>query len=196
VLDIIHDRGRDAPLAVIRASDGKEYLIVAAEGIAVGDKIDVGKTENKSPPDGCVLPITLIPKTSYIFAIEPFPGYGPKICCSAGSHAQIISSDPGKVIVQLPSRVFKTFSPDCLATVGIAAGGGRVDKPYIKAGQVYWAAHARNELWPRSSANKMNAVDHPFGGRTKPGWPKSCSRWAPPGAKVGSIASRRTGKPR
>jgi large subunit ribosomal protein L2 len=41
----------------------------------------------------------------------------------------------------------------------------------------------------------MNAVNHPFGcgrGRHK-GKPKTVSRNAPPGRKVGSIASRRTG---
>jgi large subunit ribosomal protein L2 len=53
---------------------------------------------------------------------------------------------------------------------------------------------ARNKLYPRTSANKMNAVDHPFGGQTGPGMSKTVSRHAPPGAKVGSIAARRTGR--
>lgn len=63
----------------------------------------------------------------------------------------------------------------------------------MKAGQAFYAARARNRLWPRSSAVKMNPVDHPFGGHTKPGTPKTISRRAPPGAKVGSIAARRSG---
>ncbi|MEM7820567.1 MAG: 50S ribosomal protein L2, partial [Candidatus Aenigmatarchaeota archaeon] len=118
----------------------------------------------------------------------------PSPCCGSRRPAFLTSSKAEKVIIQLPSNEFKSLKPTCLATVGIAAGGGRNDKPYIKAGQAFYAYGARNKLWPRSSANKMNPVDHPFGGRTKPGTPKSISRWAPPGAKVGSISSRRTGR--
>jgi large subunit ribosomal protein L2 len=40
----------------------------------------------------------------------------------------------------------------------------------------------------------MNPVDHPFGGHTKPGTPKTISRRMSPGAKVGSISARRSGK--
>ncbi len=39
----------------------------------------------------------------------------------------------------------------------------------------------------------MNAVDHPFGG-TNMGQHKTTSRHAPPGAKVGNIAAKRSGK--
>jgi large subunit ribosomal protein L2 len=94
----------------------------------------------------------------------------------------------------MPSKEFKVFNPNCLATIGVSAGGGRGDKPYVKAGQLYYLKQARNKLWPRSSAVKMNPVDHPFGGHTKPGTPKTISRLMPPGAKVGSISARRSGK--
>ncbi len=191
VVDIIHDAGRDAPIAVLKLSNGLHKLVIAAEGTKVGDAIEVGKGNANA---GNVLPVASIPKGAYLFAIENIPGYGPQLCNGAGSHAVLISQDPDKVIIQLPSRAFKTLNPSCLATVGIAAGGGREDKPFVKAGQGFYAAQARNRLWPRSSACKMNPVDHPFGGKTKPGTPKSISRWAPPGAKVGSVASRRTGR--
>jgi large subunit ribosomal protein L2 len=93
----------------------------------------------------------------------------------------------------MPSEEFKVFNPDCLATIGTPAGGGRRDKPFVKAGQKAHLWDARNKLYPRSSAVKMNPVDHPFGGKTKPGTPKTISRNAPPGAKVGSIAASRSG---
>jgi large subunit ribosomal protein L2 len=190
VIDIIHDPGRDAPLAVVK-QDRTLRLVVAAEGLKVGDVLEIGAGTAKI---GNILLLDAIPKGSYIFAIEPAPGYGPKLCCSAGGHAVLISKEVGKVIVQMPSGQFKALHPRCLATIGIAAGGGREDKPFVKAGQAYYAKGARNKLWPRTAANRMNPVDHPFGGRTKPGQPKSVSRWAPPGAKIGSIASRRTGR--
>ena len=189
VVDIVHDPARDAPLAKVK-SNGQENYIIAAEGMRVGDIVD--KTSEARM--GNVLPLNKIPKGSFIFAIENYPGSGPKLCCTAGTRAIIISHDPDKVIVQMPSKEFKVFNPNCLATIGISAGGGRIDKPFVKAGQMFYIKSARNKLWPRSSAVKMNPVDHPFGGKTKPGTPKTISRMMPPGAKVGSISARRSGK--
>jgi len=191
IVDLIHDAARDSPLAKVLTENKKEKLIIPAEGLKVGDTINVVNGEAQI---GNILPLSNIPKGSFVFAVENYPGSGPKLCCSAGTRALLISNDPGKVILQMPSKEFKSFNPKCLATIGIPAGGGRGDKPYVKAGQVYWAKQARNKLWPRSSANKMNAVDHPFGGRTKPGTPKTISRNAPPGAKVGNIAASRSGR--
>ena len=187
--DIVHDPGRDAPLAKVK-TDEKEVFIIAAEGLKVGDTVDL-EGEAKI---GNVLPLSKIPKGSSIFAIENYPGSGPKLCCSPGTRALIVSHEAKKVIVQMPSKEFKSLNPKCLATIGIPAGGGRRDKPFVKAGQKFYLMKARNRLWPRTSGVKMNPVDHPFGGRTKPGIPMTVSRHAPPGAKVGSIAARRTGR--
>lgn len=188
VSDIVHDPGRDSPLARIR-TDGKEVFIIAAEGLKVGDVLNVGGDART----GNILPLSKIPKGYSVFAIENYPGSGPKLCCSPGTKAIIVSNEAGKVTVKMPSKEFKMFNPDCLATIGIPAGGGRRDKPFVKAGQLFYLKQARNKLWPRSSAVKMNPVDHPFGGKTKPGTPKTISRRAPPGAKVGSIAASRSG---
>ena len=190
VVDIIHDAARDAPLARLKMESGKEILAIAAEGLKVGTVLEVGKT----PMVGNMLQLSEIPKGSYIFGIENIPGKGPQLCCAAGTHAIIVSHEPGKVIVQMPSKKFKNFNPKCMATIGVPAGGGRQEKPFVKAGQAYHKHHARNKLYPRTSAVAMNAVDHPFGGQTKPGQPKSKSRWAPPGAKVGTLSPRRMGR--
>jgi len=192
VIDIIHDPARDAPLAVLEQADGSFRLTVAAEGIAVGDMLSIGQKDAEARP-GAIMPLSAVPKGSWVFGLESTPGSGPKLCTSAGTRALVVGHEPTKIILQMPSKQFKNLNPRCWATVGMPAGGGAGDKPLIKAGQAYWASRARNRLWPRSSANKMNPVDHPFGGKTKPGTPKSISRWAPPGAKVGSIAARRSG---
>jgi large subunit ribosomal protein L2 len=189
VIDIVHDPARNEPLAKLK-TDNKEKYIIAAEGMKVGDMVD----KQGEARTGNVLPLSKIPKGYSIFAIENYPGSGPKLCCSAGTRAIVISNDASKVIVQMPSKEFKNFNPSCLATIGISAGGGRLDKPFVKAGQIFYLKRARNKLWPRSSAVKMNPVDHPFGGHTKPGTPKTISRHMPPGAKVGSISARRSGK--
>ena len=189
VIDIIHDACRDAPLAKIKIGDMKG-LIIAAEGLTVGETLD----RNGEVKNGNVMTIANVPKGMTVFAIETRPGSGPKLCCSPGTKALVVSHDEKKVTLQMPSKQFKNFNPNCLATVGIPAGGGRGIKPFVKAGQKYYAKGARNKLYPRTSAIAMNAVDHPFGGRGKPGHPKTVSRHAPPGQKVGSLAASRGGR--
>jgi len=105
----------------------------------------------------------------------------------------------GKVYVMMPSKKEKIFNEECRATIGTIAGSGRDEKPIMKAGKMYFIKKAKSKLWPRTSAVKVNAIDHPFGsGRGKNlshgilG--KIPKRNAPPGAKVGSIRARRTGK--
>ena len=189
VIDIIHDPARDAPLAKLKTKDGYEKLIVPALGTKVGDKIDM-----KTPVNGNVIPIGKVPKGKFVFSMEMRPGSGPKLCRSAGTKAIVFSQEENRTIVQMPSKVFKNFDPRCLVTMGVAAGGGQHTKKLVKAGQAFHRAKARNKLWPRTSASSMNAVDHPFGGQTNPGRQKSVSRNRPPGAKVGTLAPRRTGR--
>ena len=90
----------------------------------------------------------------------------------------------------------RRLSPECRATIGVVAGGGRTEKPFVKAGNKHHKLTARGTKYPRVRGIAMNAVDHPFGGggRQHPGKPKSISRDAPPGRKVGDIASKRTGR--
>ena len=83
----------------------------------------------------------------------------------------------------------------CRATIGVVAGGGRKEKPFVKAGKKYHAMKAKAIKWPRVRGVAMNAVDHPFGGgrHQHTGKPTTVSRRMPPGRKVGHIAARRTG---
>jgi ribosomal protein L2 len=39
--------------------------------------------------------------------------------------------------ISLPSGAKKTVASNARATVGIVAGGGRIDKPLLKAGRAY-----------------------------------------------------------
>lgn len=80
--------------------------------------------------------------------------------------------------------------------VGIVAGGGRIDKPIMKAGRAYHKFKAKRNCWPRVRGVAMNPVEHPHGGGNHQhiGHPSTVRRDAPPGAKVGLIAARRTGR--
>lgn len=194
VKDIIHNPGATAPLALIELQDGEIAKMVANEGMMVGEKIRFTNETIVKP--GCVLPLSSIPQGAPIYNIEGQPGDGGKFVKAAGSYATIVSHEKDGVIVRLPSGKHKLFLSNCRATIGVVAGGGREDKPFVKAGKKYHALKARAKIFPITSGVAMNPVSHPHGGGSHQhvGRPKTVARGAPPGKKVGSIAAKRTGK--
>ncbi|MFC4249471.1 50S ribosomal protein L2 [Natribaculum luteum] len=194
VVDIEHDPARSAPVAAVEFEDGDQRLVLAPEGVAVGDEIQVGISAEIKP--GNTLPLAEIPEGVPVCNVEAKPGDGGKFARSSGVNADLITHDRDAAVVQLPSGEVKRLDPQCRATIGVVAGGGRTEKPFVKAGNKYHKMRARGTKWPRVRGVAMNAVDHPFGGggRQHPGRPKSVSRDAPPGRKVGDISSRRTGR--
>ena len=195
VKDIIHDPGRSAPLARIMLNDNKKILLLAPEGIKVGDKIKF--TDNKKEIRvGNVLPVGKIPEGAPIYNIELSPGDGGKLVRAGGSNATVVSQDKKKTVIQLPSGQFKTIDSTCKATVGIIAGGGRRDKPFLKAGKKHIAYKKRGKQYPIVRGVAMCAVSHPHGGggHQHVGKPSTVKRGASPGRKVGSIAAKRTGR--
>jgi large subunit ribosomal protein L2 len=194
VVDILHDPGRSAPVARVRYKDGQERLVLAPEGIKVGDLLECGISAPVQP--GNTLALAEIPEGTMIHNIEAHPGDGGRFVRASGTYGTLIAHDVGQAVVQLPSGEIRTFDPRCRATIGAVAGGGRVDKPFLKAGKRYHAMLAKGKPYPHVRGVAMNVVDHPFGGgRGKhAGRPKTVGRGAPPGQKVGLIAARRTGK--
>jgi len=194
VVDIEHDPARSAPVAAIEFEDGDRRLVLAPEGVGVGEEIQVGVSAEIAP--GNTLPLAEIPEGVPVCNVEANPGDGGKFARASGVNAQLLTHDRNVAVVQLPSGEMKRLDPDCRATIGVVAGGGRTEKPMVKAGNKYHKMKARGTKWPNVRGVAMNAVDHPFGGggRQHPGKPKSVSRDAPPGRKVGDISSRRTGR--
>ncbi|MFB6270789.1 MAG: 50S ribosomal protein L2 [Halobacterium sp.] len=194
VVDIEHDPARSAPVANVQFEDGDQRLVLASEGTAVGDTIEVGISA--SIEEGNTLPLGEIPEGVPICNVESQPGDGGKFARAGGVNADLITHERDAAVVQLPSGEVKRLSPDCRATIGVVAGGGRTEKPFVKAGNKHHKMKTRGGKWPKVRGVAMNAVDHPFGGggRQHPGRPKSVSRNAPPGRKVGDIASKRTGR--
>ena len=194
VVDIEHDPARSSPVAAIEFEDGDQRLVLAPEGITVGDEIQVGVSATIE--QGNTLPLAEIPEGVPVCNVEANAGDGGKFARASGVSATLLAHERTATVVQLPSGEMKRLSPECRATIGVVAGGGRTDKPMVKAGKKHHKAKARGMVWPRVRGVAMNAVDHPFGGggRQHPGRPKSISRDAAPGRKVGDIASRRTGR--
>ncbi|ERH07500.1 MAG: ribosomal protein L2 [Halonotius sp. J07HN4] len=194
IVGIEHDPARSAPLADVEFEDGDRRLILAPEGVAVGETIQVGVSAEIKP--GNTLPIGEIPEGVLICNVESSPGDGGKFARATGVSAQLMTHDRNVAVIQLPSGQVKRLNPECRATIGVVAGGGRTEKPFVKAGNKHHKMKARGTKYPRVRGVAMNAIDHPFGGggRQHPGKPKSVSRDAPPGRKVGDIASKRTGR--
>jgi large subunit ribosomal protein L2 len=194
VLEVTHDPARSAPVVKVSFDNGEERLILAPEGIAVGDKIACGISAEVKP--GNILPLAEIPEGLPVCNIEGRPNDGGQFARASGVYATVVSHERGKTVVQMPSGEMKWMNPRCRATIGIIAGGGRVDRPFLKAGKKYHKMKSRAAKYPRVRGVAMNVVDHPFGGgnRQHPGRPTTVSRNAPPGRKVGQIAARRTGR--
>ena len=194
VVDVEHDPARSAPVARVEFEDDDQRLVLASEGVGVGDTLEIGISANIEP--GNTLPLAEIPEGVPVCNVERQPGDGGKFARASGVNADLVTHERDAAIVQLPSGEMKRLSPDCRATIGVVAGGGRTEKPFVKAGNKHHKMKARGTKWPRVRGVAMNAVDHPFGGggRQHPGRPKSVSRDAAPGRKVGDIASKRTGR--
>jgi large subunit ribosomal protein L8e len=107
---------------------------------------------------GNVLPVGSMPEGTIICNVEMKPGDRGILARCSGNYATIVSHNTeenkvsqllccGKLVedphlcqtkIKLPSGAKKTIPSTCRAMVGIVAGGGRIDKPVLKAGNSYW----------------------------------------------------------
>lgn len=195
IVDIVHERGREYPLAQIDVS-GKRSYIPAVLGLTVGSTLQIGARAAVS--SGNVLPLTSIPEGTQICNIERYKGDGGRLVRNAGSSAILFSNTPTGAVVRMPSGKTIVLPPGCRASIGVVSGAGRVEKPFLKAGPRYHLMKSKGKIYPRMRGIAMAAVYHPFGGgrHQHPGKSTSTSRNAPPGRKVGLIAPRKTGRKR
>ncbi len=195
VVKLLNSPGHSCPLAKIKIQD-KIFYNPACKNLFEGQEIEIGTT-NIIP--GNITKLKAIPIGIEIFNIENSPGDGGKLIRAGGLSGIVTKKIKGKVAVLLPSKKEKWFNENCRATIGVIAGQGRTEKPVIKAGKKYYIKKAKGKLWPRTSAVKVNVIDHPMGsGRGKNishgSKGKTPKRNAPRGAKVGSLKPRRTGR--
>uniref|UniRef100_A0A8C2XNB9 Large ribosomal subunit protein uL2 n=1 Tax=Cyclopterus lumpus TaxID=8103 RepID=A0A8C2XNB9_CYCLU len=160
--------------------------------------LDSSSTAARRLNIGNVLPVGTMPEGTIICCLEEKPGDRGKLARASGNYATVISHNPEtrKSRVKLPSGSKKVISSANRAVVGVVAGGGRIDKPILKAGRAYHKYKAKRNCWPRVRGVAMNPVEHPFGGGNHQhiGKPSTIRRDAPAGRKVGLIAARRTGR--
>jgi large subunit ribosomal protein L2 len=196
IVDLVHERGRDAPLAKVRFEDGTNSFIPASEGTKVGDKIEMGSRVSATARN--ILPLESIPDGTMICNIEKNLGDGGKLIKSAGSSAIVFSHGTEGVTIKFPSGKFSVLNHRCRAMIGAISGAGRREKPFLKAGTREKYMHSHGKLYPKVRGIAQAAVYHPHGGGRHQhiGRQSSVGRTTPPGRKVGNISPRKTGRGR
>jgi large subunit ribosomal protein L2 len=190
VVKLVASAGHSAPLAKLRNNNGAVFHNVATNLLYEGQVITFsGKNA------GDVALLGDLKNGVTVFNIESKSKDGGKFVKSGGSFATVMDKKGNEVSLMMPSKKLKKFDVHCRATIGAAAGDGRLDKPILKAGKQFYIKKAKSKLWPRTSAVCMNAIDHPFGsGRGKRIKSKIAKRNASPGKKVGLLRPRQTGR--
>jgi len=196
VSKLLHDPGRGAPLAMLKG-DGGNFLTIAAEGLYVGQRVEMG--QGARPTVGNIVPLSQAPESSMVFNLERKLGDGGALFRSSGNYAVVVGRNPDGTVV-LKDAKGRLFSLDGrnLASIGIVAGGGRTEKPFLHAGDRLRLLKSKGRLYPIVRGVAMISAYHPHGGgrHQHAGHPTSVSRHKPPGAKVGLIAPRKTGRTR
>jgi large subunit ribosomal protein L8e len=201
VKDIVHDPGRGAPLAIVHFRDPYKFrinkeLMIAAEGMYTGQFLYCGKKAQLTI--GNIMPIGQMPEGTIVCNLEEKYGDRGKLARTSGNYATVIAHNPdtNKTRVKLPSGTKKSVLSTNRAMVGIVAGGGRIDKPLLKAGNSYHKYKAKRNCWPKVRGVAMNPVEHPHGGGNHQhiGKASTVKRGTSAGRKVGLIAARRTGR--
>lgn len=193
VAEILHCPAHSAPLARVQYNTGEEVLMIAPENLSVNQNIETGTKEIEN---GNTLHLKDIPEGTLICNIEGVPGDGGRYARSSGTFARVATQLKNETVIVLPSKKEKGFANMCRATIGIVAGGGRLEKPFLKAGNMYHKRKAKNMRYPIMSGCAMNAVAHPFGNKrtSRKSKARVAPKNAPPGRKVGMIRARRTGR--
>jgi len=201
IKDIIHDPGRGAPLAVAHFRDPYRYktkkeLFVAAEGMYTGQFVYCGKKAHITI--GNVMPVGHMPEGTIVCNLEEKTGDRGKLARASGNYATVIAHNPDthRTRVKLPSGSKKVIPSANRAMIGLVAGGGRIDKPILKAGRAYHKYKVKRNCWPKVRGVAMNPVEHPHGGGNHQHIGKASTVWrgASAGKKIGLIAARRTGR--
>jgi large subunit ribosomal protein L8e len=238
VKEIVHDKGRGAPLARVVFRNQHKFrrdneLFIAVEGMYTGQFVYAGKKGMVQAEFirkmsslwvatlsvGNILPVGIMPEGTIICNVEGKVADRGVYARCTGNYSTIVAHNPDDGVtryispppslatfnpfqahtlhrIKLPSGAKKLIPSSCRAMVGLVAGGGRVEKPLLKAGRAYFKYRAKRNKWPRVRGVAMNPVDHPHGGGNHQhiGHASTTSRDDPPGKKVGLIAARRTGR--
>lgn len=169
VVSIEYDPNRNAEIALLDYDNGAKEYMIATDGLKVGDTvISSKKAENVSLKNGVSLPLGEIPIGTNVCCVELKPNCGAKMARSAGAFIKLAGKENGMAVLKLSSGETRLVSADCMATIGIVSNIQMQNTKDGKAGRRRWAGFR-----PHTRGECMNPVDHPLGGRTRGGHPRS-----------------------
>jgi len=169
---IVYDPNRSCNLAYLTYEDGIKSLILAPNGLTVGDRIlssneaDIKVGNSKE--------LRYIPIGTLVHNIELHPGAGGQLARSAGSYAQLMAKEGRDVLLRMPSGELRKVKENCRATIGQV---GNLEHENISLGKAGRSFHLGRR--PKVRGVAMNPVDHPHGGgegRTS-GGRHPCTPW-------------------
>jgi large subunit ribosomal protein L2 len=173
VAAIEYDPNRSSRIALLQYVDGERRYIIAPDGVKVGDVLRSGA--DAEIRTGNAMPLANIPAGTFVHNIELRPGKGAQVARSAGMAVQLMAKEGKFAQLRMPSGEVRSFSLDCMATIG---GVGNADHENVKigkAGRSRWLG-----IRPQSRGVVMNPVDHPHGGgegKSPQGNPHPVSPW-------------------
>lgn len=157
VVSIEYDPNRNCFISLLHYQDGEKRYIIAPEGIKVGDRVISG--DSVELKIGNRLPLGKIPVGTQIHDIELRPGSGGILVRSAGSSAQVLSTEGKYAQLKMPSGEVRAISIKGLATIGQVSNPEFGAQIYSKAGRSRWLG-----VRPTVRGSAMNPCDHPHGG--------------------------------
>lgn len=169
IKQIVHEPGRGAPLAKVSFRDPYKFkqhteTFIANEGMYTGQFIYAGK--NAALTVGNILPLGSMPEGTVVSNVEEHAGDRGVLGRTSGNYITIVGHNPdeGKTRIKLPSGAKKVVPSTSRGMIGIVAGGGRTDKPLLKASRAKHKFAVKRNSWPKTRGVAMNPVDHPHGG--------------------------------
>ena len=169
VVSLEYDPNRTAEIALLKYDNGKMEYMIAVDGMKVGDTIlNIKNADDISLKNGMSLPLSEIPIGTNVCCVELKAGCGAKLARSAGAYVKLAGKENGYAVLKLLSGETRLVPAECMATIGIVSNIQHQNTKDGKAGRRRWAGFR-----PHTRGECMNPVDHPLGGRTRGGIPRS-----------------------
>lgn len=157
---IEYDPNRSANLALLAYATGEKRYIIAPEGLTVGTTIVASdKAGLNDFTVGNNYPLSLIPPSTRVHAVELVPGRGAQIARCAGASLELVGVENDRAQLKMPSGEMRYVHASCRATIGIVGNGDHSKQSLGKAGRNRWLGKR-----PHVRGMAMNPVDHPNGG--------------------------------
>src|SRR3989304_3966468 len=104
---------------------------------------------------GNILPLERVPEGTLVCNVELRPGDGGRLARASGTYCMVVAHTPQGTELRLPSGKSVYMNNRCRAMLGVGAGAGRIEKPFLKAGAVKKLMRARGRMWPITKGQSM-----------------------------------------